>query len=324
LRVRARAIGICGTDIEIIDGGYGEAPAGDDFLVLGHESVGEVMEAPRGSGFVAGQPVVGIVRRPDPEPCDHCAMGELDMCRNGRYSECGIVRQHGYAQEEYCLEPEFAVPVDPDLGELAVLVEPASVVAKACIHSLHFLQRTGVAPKTALITGAGPIGLLAALVTRRYGLEVYVVDLVYSGPKPDLVRDIGAHYHSGPASELDISPEVVIECTGVGSVVREAGAKAAPGAIVALTGISASPAPTEVDLNVFNKNMVLGNKVLFGSVNAARSHYERAADVLSRADPAWLKRLISRRVPLDSWEDVLKREPEDVKVVLEFGKRQEA
>jgi threonine dehydrogenase-like Zn-dependent dehydrogenase len=321
LLVRGVATGICGTDLEIIEGGYGEAPPGEERLILGHESLGEVVEAPSGSGFAPGDLVVGIVRRPDPEPCDHCAAGEWDMCRNGLYRESGIKQQHGYAREEFRLDPEFAVPVDPTLGDLGVLLEPASVVAKACLHSLYFLQRTGVPAKTALITGAGPIGLLATLATCQYGLETYVVDIVDSGLKPELVRSLGAHYHAGSAKDLDISPEVVIECTGIGAVVRDAGAKAAPGAVIALTGISSAPARAEIDPNVFNKNMVLSNKVLFGSVNAARSHYEAAARLLAKADPAWLDRLISRRVPLERWPEALERQPNDVKVVLEIGSR---
>ncbi len=317
--VRGRAVGICGTDIEIIEGGYGEAPEGETDLILGHESLGEVLEAPPGSGFEPGTLVVGIVRRPDPEPCDHCALGEVDMCRNGGYTECGIKGRHGYAQELYRLDPEFAVPINGSLGELGVLLEPASVVAKACIHSLHILRRSGVSPRTALVTGAGPIGLLAALGTRSYGLETYVVDKVDCGPKPDLVRDLGAHYHAGSAADLSISPELVIECTGIGAVVREAGNVAAPGGVIALTGLSAAPAAAEVDLNVMNKNLVLTNKVLFGSVNAARSHYEAAARVLQATDPAWLSRLITRRVPAACWAEAFQRQPGDVKVVLELG-----
>jgi len=318
LLVRSRAIGICGTDVEIIDGLYGAAPPGEQRLILGHESLGEVVEAPAGSGFAPGQLVVGVVRRPDPEPCDHCALDEWDMCRNGLYTECGIKEGHGYAQELYRLGPQYAVAVDAALGDLGVLVEPASVVAKACALSLHFLQRSNVSPRTALITGAGPIGLLAALATSQYGLDTYVVDVVESGPKPDLVRDLGATYHVGRISDLAISPEVVIECTGIGSLVQEAGLLAAPGAVIALTGISAAPAAAEVDLNLMNKNMVLANKVLFGSVNAALSHYALAMSLLSRTDPSWLQRLISRRVPIDHWPEAIERQPDDVKVVLDM------
>jgi threonine dehydrogenase-like Zn-dependent dehydrogenase len=319
LLVKGRAVGICGTDIEIIEGGYGEAPPGQDRLILGHESLGEVVEAPRGSGFRPGDLVAGVVRRPDPQPCDHCALGQWDMCRNDLYTECGIKQRDGYACEAYRLDPEYAVRIDPALGELGVLLEPTSVVAKACLHAMHILRRTEVPIRTALITGAGPIGLLAALVARQAGLETYVVDIVETGPKPDLVRDLGAHYHAGSATDLQISPEVVIECTGIGTVLRAAGKVAAAGGVIALTGISAAPSAHEVDVNAFNKHMVLSNKVLFGSVNAGRSHYEAAAQVLARADPAWLDRIISRRVPAERWDEVLERRPDDVKVVLELG-----
>jgi threonine dehydrogenase-like Zn-dependent dehydrogenase len=319
--VRGLSVGICGTDLEILHGEYGEAPPGSDRLVLGHESLGEVLEAPPGSGFTSGQLVVGIVRRPDPEPCDHCAVGEWDMCRSNLYHECGIMRQDGYAREQYRLDPHFAVGVSRGLADLGVLLEPASVVAKACMLALHFLKRTEVPARTALITGAGPIGLLATLAACQYGLDTHVVDIVDSGPKPDLVRDLGAHYHAASARDLDISPEIVIECTGIGSVLRDAAAKAAPGGVIALTGISAVPSMADVDLSRFNKNMVLNNLVLFGSVNAARSHYEVAARVLSNADPAWLGRLISRHVPADQWQEALERQPDDVKVVLDLGRR---
>jgi threonine dehydrogenase-like Zn-dependent dehydrogenase len=317
LLVRTRAIGICGTDVEIIEGGYGEAPPGEQRLILGHESLGEVIEAPAGSGFAPGQFIVGIVRRPDPVPCDYCALGAWDMCRNGLYTESGIKQRHGYAREMFRLDPAFAVPIDSSLGDLGVLLEPTSVITKASVHSLHFLQRTAVPARTALITGAGPIGLLAALATTQYGLDTYVVDIVESGPKPDLVQELGAHYHAGSARDLDISPEVVIECTGIGSVLRDAGAKAAPGAVIALTGISAAPG-VDIDLNVLNKNLVLSNKVVFGSVNAGRDHYQRAGQILARADPAWLERVISRRVPAEHWQEALVRQPDDVKVVLDF------
>jgi threonine dehydrogenase-like Zn-dependent dehydrogenase len=316
--VKGRAVGICGTDVEIIEGGYGEAPPGQSRLILGHESLGEVLDAPVGSGFSRGDLVVGVVRRPDPEPCDHCAVGQWDMCRNDLYTECGIKQRDGYAREQYRLDPDYAVRVAPALGEYGVLLEPASVVAKACIHGMHILRRTQAPIRSALVTGAGPIGLLAALVLRQAGLETVVVDIVETGPKPDLVRAIGARYHAGSAADLDLSPDVVIECTGIGSVLRAAGRIAAPGSVIALTGISAAPSSHDVDVNAFNKHMVLTNKVVFGSVNAARSHYEAAADVLALADPAWLGQLISRRVPLEQWPAVLERRPDDVKVVLEL------
>src|SRR3954451_23876749 len=132
--VRTVALGVCGTDREIVAGLYGEAPQNQERLILGHESLGRVVEAPQGSNFAPGDLVVGIVRHPDPVPCPACAAGEWDMCRNGRYTEHGIKGLHGFGAELFRIEPEFAVKVDPSLDLLAVLMEPTSIVAKAWDH----------------------------------------------------------------------------------------------------------------------------------------------------------------------------------------------
>src|SRR5436853_2964292 len=132
--VRTLAVGVCGTDLEIVSGAYGWPPPGRDRLILGHESLGQVIEAPSDSGLKPGDLVVGIVRRPDPVPCPNCAAGEWDMCRNGRYTERGIKELDGYCSERYRIEPRFAVKVAPHLGHLGVLLEPASVLAKAWEH----------------------------------------------------------------------------------------------------------------------------------------------------------------------------------------------
>ena len=193
------ALGICGTDAEIVRGDYGEAPAGAERLVLGHESLGRVAEAPDGSGFAPGDLVVGIVRRPDPVPCPSCAAGEWDFCRNGRYTERGIKGLHGYGSERWRIEPEFAVKLDPGLGALGVLMEPTTVVAKAWEQIDRVLARATIGPERVLVTGAGPIGLLAALLARRRGYELTVLDLAKDGPKPALVRDLGRHLPLGAA-----------------------------------------------------------------------------------------------------------------------------
>src|SRR5262245_62243492 len=129
--VRTLALGVCATDREILAGAYGSAPPGDKRLVLGHESLGVVEAAPESSGLAPGDLVVGIVRRPDPVPCIACAAGEWDMCRNGRYTERGIKERHGYGAERFRIEPEFAIKIDRALGILGVLLEPASILAKA-------------------------------------------------------------------------------------------------------------------------------------------------------------------------------------------------
>src|ERR1700757_2386163 len=196
--VRTLALGVCGTDREILDGRYGSAPPGQQRLVLGHESLGAVEAAPNGCGLAPGDLVVGIVRRPDPEPCIACAAGEWDMCRNGRYTERGIKDRHGFGAERFRIEPEFAVKLDPALGILGVLLEPASIVAKAWDHVDRIGGRAhSWQPRRLLVTGAGPIGLLAALIGAQRGLDVHVFDRATSGAKPQLVRDLGATYHNG-------------------------------------------------------------------------------------------------------------------------------
>ena len=150
---------------------------GPERLILGHELLGRVEEAPQGSGFARGDLVVGIVRRPDPVPCAACAVGEWDMCRNGLYTERGIKERNGYGAEQFRIERDFAVKLDPALGLLGVLLEPASVVAKAWEHVERIGRRSrSWQPRVALITGAGPVGLLAALLGAQRGLEVHILD----------------------------------------------------------------------------------------------------------------------------------------------------
>ncbi len=316
--VQGLALGVCGTDLEIVGGEYGWAPPGRDRLVLGHESLGRVLEAPGGSGFAEGDLVVGIVRHPDPVPCHNCAVGEWDMCRNGRYTEHGIKQRDGFCSERYRLEPAHAVRLDPDLGRVGVLMEPASILAKAWEHIEAIGGRARWAPRRVLVTGAGPIGLLAALMGVQRGLEVSVLDQVTDGPKPGLVRDLGATYLSGPIEQACEDADVIIECTGVGQLILDAMRCSAPNGIVCLTGVSSGKRPLSLDVASLNRTMVLENDVVFGSVNANRRHYEAAAQALLRADRPWLERLITRRVPLDRWAEALTRQPDDVKAVIDL------
>lgn len=317
--VRTLALGLCGTDREIIAGDYGTAPPGQARLIIGHESLGCVEEAPADSGLKAGDLVVGIVRRPDPVPCPACAAGEWDMCRNGGYTERGIKARNGYGSEYFRVEPEFAVKIEAKLGELGVLMEPTSVVAKAWEQCLRIGQR-GAAwqPRTALITGAGPIGLLGAMIGVQHGLDVHVYDHNKGGVKPGLTRDLGATYHNEFPDLEKLQPDIVMECTGAAPVVEETMGRAAAAGIVCLAGVSAGHEIT-FDIGVFNRAMVLDNQTVFGSVNANHRHYAAAADALARANRDWLSRLITRRVPLSRWSEAFERRDDDIKVVLEFA-----
>jgi glucose 1-dehydrogenase len=311
------ALGVCGTDRVIVEGEYGWPPPGEERLVLGHESLGRVRDAPEGSGFERGDLVVGVVRRPDPVPCPACARGEFDMCRNGRYRERGIKELHGYGSERWTVEADYAVRLDPSLERVGVLMEPTTVVAKAWDHVDRIGRRAFFEPRRALVTGAGPIGLLAALLAVQRGLETHVLDQVTEGVKPELVERLGATYHTGSVKDLD-PPDVIIEATGVGQVVFDAMEHNAPAGIVCLTGVSPTGRDLEIDAGALNRSIVLENDVVFGSVNANRHHYELAADALASADRAWLESLITRRVPLDRFEEALAKRDDDVKVVLEL------
>jgi len=319
--VETLGVGICGTDIEILSGAYGWAPPGEERLVLGHESLGRVLSAPAGSPVSEGDLVVGIVRRPDPVPCPNCAVLEWDFCRNGQYTERGIKEHHGYLSERYRITEDFVVKVDPGLGILGVLLEPTSVVAKAWEEVDRVGGRAHWAPKTALVTGAGPIGLLAALLGVQRGLEVHVIDQMQSGVKPDLVHDLGATYHAGAVKDALAAPDVVIECTGVAALVFDAMSHVGTGGVVCLTGVSSGGHVIDVDEGALNRSMVLENVGVVGSVNANRRHYEAAADALAQADTSWLDRLVNRKVPLAQWEQALDRQPDDVKVVIEVNQQ---
>jgi threonine dehydrogenase-like Zn-dependent dehydrogenase len=318
LLVRGRLMGVCGTDREIAEGEYGEPPPGESELIIGHEGLGEVLEAPSGSGFRAGDLVVGIVRRPDPVPCPACAAGEWDMCRNGQFTERGIVRRHGYGSEQWRVEPDYALRIPSQLGDLGVLLEPTSVLAKAWDQVDRISQRAFFLRGRALVTGAGPIGLLACLLGVQRGYEVHVIDLATEGPKRDLVEALGARYHAGDAADVDADVDVVIECTGLGAVGRSAAQRVVSGGIMCLTGIMNVEPQFDVDATTMNRNLVLRNAVLFGTVNAGRRHWEQAVDALSTADPAWLQGMITRRVPLTRWSEALDRRSHDIKVVVDL------
>ncbi|NGY60019.1 alcohol dehydrogenase catalytic domain-containing protein [Lentzea sp. NEAU-D13] len=295
LLVEGLAIGICGTDREIVRGEFGVGRR----LVIGHESLGRVISGP---GFAPGDLVAGVVRRPDPVPCPACARGEFDMCLNGQYTERGITDLDGYGSTLWTVPAAYAVGVSSSTG---VLVEPASVVVKAW-ERLDRLALFGF--ESVLVTGAGPIGLLAALIGVQRGLDVHVFDLAADGPKPALVESLGATYHRTLPDH-----RIVIEATGAPSVVAQVLGRD----LVCLTGVPSTEV-VPVDLGQVNRDLVLHNGIVFGTVNANVRHYREASAVLDRADDAWLQSMITRRVPLESYAEAFETRPGDVKVVLEL------
>jgi glucose 1-dehydrogenase len=317
--VEAIAVGVCGTDAEIVEAKYGWAPPGKARLVLGHESLGRVVDPGPNSGLRRGDLVAGIVRRPDPMPCPNCAVGEWDMCRNGQYTERGIKQIDGFMSERWRIEPGYAMRVDSSLGLLGVLLEPTTVVTKAWEQVQAIGQRAFWEPWSVLVTGAGPIGLLAALVGKQRGLDVHVLDRVESGPKPDLVRALGATYHSGTVSSVGFEPDVIIECTGVGQVIHDSITGIGAGGIVCLTGVGTGGISAGATVADVAAAAVLKNNAVVGSVNANKRHWYKAAQALAHADRSWLARLITRREPPEAFTRALQRQTDDIKVVIQFA-----
>ena len=209
----------------------------------------------------------------------------------------------------------------PSLGLLGVLLEPASILAKAWDHVDRIGGRSkGWHPRTLLVTGAGPIGLLAALMGAQRGLEVSVFDRGWTGLKPQMIHALGGMRHADLDTALErIQPDVVMECTGAPAVIGELLGRTSPGGIVCLLGVSTPGRKLEVDMGHVNRTLVLDNDVVFGSVNANRDHYRSAAQALADADRDWLGRLITRRVPLDRWNEALEHRPGDIKVIIDFS-----
>lgn len=319
--VRTLCVGVCGTDTEILAGHYGRSPAGRARLILGHEAIGVVITADSAGSFALGEHVVPIVRRPDPIPCTSCAVGEFDMCRNGAYTEHGIKELDGFCTERFAADAAELVRVDSTLGTLGVLVEPTSIVVKAWQNIMRIGGRAHFCPETVVITGAGPIGLLAMLVARHHGLRTFVFDQAESGPKPAAVNALGGEYYNGNLAKLleKVQPDIVVECTGASSVVLEVIQHNGRSGIVCLVGVSSSGPKVPVDVGSLNRSIVLENDVVFGSVNANRSHYESAVEILRQADPDWLRRVISRRVPFDDWRRAFERTENDIKVVIDLS-----
>lgn len=317
--VEAIAAGVCGSDIEIAEGKYGWAPPGKTRLVLGHESLGRIIDPGPSGGFNKDDLVAGIVRRPDPVPCPNCATGEFDMCSNGRYTERGIKQIDGFMSERWRIEPEYAIKIDPSLGILGILLEPLAVVAKAVEQVGIIGRRSFWQPEKVLVTGAGPIGLLAALCLQNHGVEVHVLDRSDTGSKPDLVRSLGAIFHSGIVSDLEFEPDAIIECTGVGQVIYDSIRKIGANGIVCLTGIGQGGINSGAAVADVAASAVLKNNLIFGSVNANKRHWYKASQVLARADRSWLAKLITRLEKPENFKSAFERKSDDIKVVIQFS-----
>ncbi|MBI2323802.1 MAG: glucose 1-dehydrogenase [Chloroflexi bacterium] len=322
--VRGVRIGLCGTDHEINEGLYGSAPEGSEVLVLGHESVGRVE---RGTADLPdGTYVVGIVRRPD--GCPNCAAGEPDMCLWGRFTERGIGGLHGFGSEWWAERPEYVVAIPDALAGVGVLLEPLTVVEKVVRHAFLIQRRLRWEPKRALVAGAGPIGVLGAVLLRLRGIEVTVFERTEKAERRALLARIGAAYAATGATPLaeivaGAGPiDLAVEATGSGAVGFALIEHLGTNGVLGLTSVSGGDATAEVPVARANRLLVLGNRAVFGSVNANRADFEQGVRDLGAAQGRWpgfLGALITSRVRLGNAAPAVTHDPRQIKVVVELG-----
>jgi len=309
--VKMIRVGLCGTDAEINHGLYGKPPEGDEFLILGHENLGVVEEVGKKvKGWKPGDLVVATVRRPCGK-CAQCKAGENDMCSSGQYTERGIMRRHGYMAQYYVEEPLFMNKVPKEIRDFAVLLEPMSVVQKGIDHTFLLQQRLkGWKPKLAMVLGSGPIGLLATAVLRARGLRTVVIGR--SGPedvRAQLAKQLGAEYVSVANKALtDVPkdtgfPDIVIEATGVSKVAFDAMEILGPNGVLCLLSVTGGDTMSSEPTDLINQRMVLGNQVVFGSVNANPRHFKSGIKDFVTIEKKWpgvMSRLLTDRIP---WEN---------------------
>ncbi len=327
--VRVHSAGVCATDLDLHQGSVGRAPAGSDFLVIGHENLGVVEHAPRGSQVREGDLVVSTLRRACGDYCRPCLTGEQDMCVTGNFEERGIAGLHGFMSEAYAEDTFYLVKVPAHLVETATLAEPLSILEKGIDHAMRIQSRFSWEPKKALVMGAGPVGMLGAVALRMRGYEVIVASLEAAGGRKDkLLAEVGIRYvciKTTPISEVTKGAEaqdIVIDASGSEQAVPSAIEALAPGGICILASVTRGSRPLTLDIATVNRNIVLGNRVILGTVKAGRRHFEMAVrdlETIEMRRPGWLANLVTRRLPFEQALTAMTRAPEEIKTVLQFA-----
>src|SRR5690348_4733217 len=315
--VKVLRVGVDGTDKEINAAEYGAAPSGFDFLVIGHEGFGRVEAVgPNVTELKPGDYVVATVRRPGRSIYD--LIGTNDMTTDDTYYERGINLRHGYLTEYYVDDAEFIVKIPKGLKNVAVLLEPTTVVEKGITQAYEIQRRLRVwHPRKAAVMGAGTIGLLAALVLRLRGLDVTVfgrTERPYLNS--DLLEELGARYEStvtspilGESCRRHGPFDLIFEATGASSVVFESMRALAKNGVLVLSSVTGGDKMIEVPADRINLEFVLGNKVMVGTVNANREYFETGVKDMAHAEsqyPGWLSRLLTHPVKgLENWKLLL-------------------
>jgi glucose 1-dehydrogenase len=341
VKVRVVDVGVSETDAKVIRFEYGFPPAGTDFLIPGHEALGEVSEIGEAvHEFKVGDLVVPLVRHPCPDPrCGPCRMDRPDYCLTGHFTERGIKEEHGFLQSFILERPEFLVKVPDELRELAVLTEPLSIAEKAVAQASQILERFPWRPDSprptplrvhedtrAIVSGAGTMGLLGALRLRLAGYRVFVYALEpVESVNARIALECGCEYVSAQDAEIPNLAErvghveLIYESTGSSKLAFGLMKFLGQNGLFIVTGITAVREPISIDADKVLQNLVLLNQVVFGTVNAGYEDHERALTTLqtiNRRWPAVLPSIISARHSLASLTELLQRKPPGIKHVI--------
>ncbi len=339
VRLRVLEVGVCGTDREIARFDYGTPPDGCDHLVIGHESLGEVVEVGSAvTDLAVGDLVVPMVRRPCPHrDCPACQAGRQDFCYTGDFTERGIKGRHGFLTEEVVDDVRYMNRVPRELRRTGILVEPLTIAEKALLQLWQVQQRLPwacpVEPgkasghcHTAVVLGAGPVGLLGALALAAADFDTWV----YSRqPAPNAVSTLlaaaGIRYVSSADESIAAlagrlgNVDVVYEATGAASIAFETLAVMGTNSVFVFTGVPGRRGPIEVQADALMKNMVLRNQIVFGTVNASREAFANAIRDLGVFEQRWpgvTQQLVTGRFPMEAHEQLLRGETTGIKSVI--------
>jgi threonine dehydrogenase-like Zn-dependent dehydrogenase len=342
VKLRMLEAGVCGTDKEIAAFEYGTPPPGSDHLVIGHESLGEVVEVgSKVTRVKVGDLVVPMVRRPCPhETCVACRSDRQDFCFTGDFKERGIKEAHGFMAQFVVDDEKYMNPVPKELRDVAVLVEPLTIAEKGLTQVWQVQQRLPwgcpVTPgkaaahcHRAVVLGAGPVGLLGAMALVNYDFDTYVYSREPApNSKSQLLESIGAHYISSETINPAMLPahigniDLVYEATGASSLSFEMMKYLGTNGIFIFTGVPGRKGPIEVDTDLMMRNLVLKNQVVFGTVNAGRDSFEnsiRDVGTFSRRWPDAVRSLITGRFPMEAYGDLLLGRTGGIKNVIQLN-----
>ena len=333
VKLRILNVGVCGTDREIASFDYGTPPEGFDYLVLGHESVGEVVEVgPDVHNLKPGDLAIPMVRRPCPHPeCKACSSGRPDFCYTGDYQERGIMKMHGFMTERVIDEARYMNSVPASIRNVAVLVEPLTIAEKALLEALKVQDRMpwGLSKGNAVVLGAGPVGLLGAMTLANHGFTV----TVYSrdrepNPSADIVKAIGGKYISSLDTSIDQMAaatggiDLVYEATGASQLAFDVLKVLGHNGLFILTGVPGKRGPIQFDTDAVMRNMVLKNQCLLGTVNAGKDAFEHAVAALASFYSKWpaaVDGLITGRFPIEQFDQPILHQ-KGIKNIIEIGR----